>query len=75
MKNRLKINSLTRKVLILVFITTICNTINAQTDLPNEPVDVPAAPIDGYIYMGLALGLVLGSFVIFRKTKKQPKVF
>jgi hypothetical protein len=46
------------RVLVLFFMMTLSATVSAQTDLPDAPVDEPAAPIDGYVYVLAFLGLV-----------------
>lgn len=44
---------------IAVFVFMLFTTlINAQTDLPDEPVDTPAAPIDDYVWVMAAIGFV-----------------
>ncbi len=56
---------------ITVFIFMMFTTfVNAQTDLPEAPVDEPAAPIDGYVWVLAALGLVF-VFLRFRALMKQ----
>ena len=45
------------KITLLVFML-ITTLVNAQTDLPDAPVDEPAAPIDGYLLLLAALGFV-----------------
>jgi hypothetical protein len=43
-------------VLVFVLFTTL---VNAQTDLPVAPEDEPAAaPIDGYVWVLAAIGLI-----------------
>lgn len=46
------------KVLVLFFMVTLTTTLSAQTDLPDAPADTPAAPIDGYVLVLAAIGLV-----------------
>jgi len=51
------------KITLLVFML-FSTLVNAQTDLPEAPLDEPAAaPIDGYVLVLAAVGFV---FVFFR---------
>lgn len=42
-------------VLVFVLFTTL---VNAQTDLPDAPEDEPTAPIDDYVLILAAIGLI-----------------
>ena len=64
MKNINKISTIINKTLVWVVVMLLSiTTVNAQTDLPEAPVDEPAAPIDGYIWVLALIGLV---YVFFR---------
>jgi hypothetical protein len=56
----------------VLFIMLFSTLINAQTDLPVEPVDEPAAPIDGYVWVLAAIGLVY-LFLRLRAFSRQEK--
>jgi hypothetical protein len=59
MKNINKISTIINKTLVWVVVMILSiTTVNAQTDLPDAPVDEPAAPIDGYVWVLAMLGLV-----------------
>ena len=58
MKNINKISTIINKTLVWVVMLLSITTVNAQTDLPDAPVDEPAAPIDGYVWVLAMLGLV-----------------
>lgn len=59
MKNRYKISTIINKIIVWVIVMTLSITgINAQTDLPDAPVDQPAAPIDGSMWALALLGLL-----------------
>ena len=59
MKNINKISTIINKTLVWVVVMLLSiTTVNAQTDLPDAPVDEPAAPIDGYVWVLAMLGLV-----------------
>ena len=59
MKNINKISTIINKTLVWVVVMLFSiTTVNAQTDLPDAPVDEPAAPIDGYVWVLAMLGLV-----------------
>lgn len=58
MKNRYKISTIINKTLVWVVVMMLSITsINAQTDLPDAPVDEPAAPIDNYFWVMVVIGL------------------
>ncbi|NDP27084.1 MAG: hypothetical protein GZ087_06630 [Flavobacterium sp.] len=60
------------KITLLVFML-ITTLVNAQTDLPEAPVDEPAvAPIDTYVFVLAALGLVF-VFLKVRASMNQEK--
>jgi hypothetical protein len=64
MKNINKISTIINKTLVWVVVMLLSiTTVNAQTDLPDAPVDEPAAPIDGYVWVLALIGLV---YVFFR---------
>lgn len=64
MKNINKISTIINKTLVWVVVMLLSiTTVNAQTDLPEAPVDEPAAPIDGYVWVLALIGLV---YVFFR---------
>jgi hypothetical protein len=64
MKNINKISTIVNKTLVWVVVMLLSITsVNAQTDLPDAPVDEPAAPIDGYVWVLALIGLV---YVFFR---------
>lgn len=71
MKKNITAISLLCKVLVLVFMMTLSTTANAQTDLPDEPDDVPAAPIDDYIPVLFVIGIALGGYVFSKKRKQH----
>ncbi len=59
MKNRYKISTIINKTLCWVVVMMLSiTTVSAQTYLPDAPVDEPAAPIDGYVWVLAMLGLV-----------------
>ena len=59
MKNINKISTIINKTLVWVVVMLLSiSTVNAQEDLPDAPVDEPAAPIDGYVWVLAMLGLV-----------------
>ena len=59
MKNINKISTIINKTLVWVVVMILSiSTVNAQEDLPDAPVDEPAAPIDGYVWVLAMLGLV-----------------
>jgi hypothetical protein len=59
MKNINKISTIINKTLVWVVVMLLSiTTVSAQTDLPDAPVDEPAAPIDGYVWVLAMLGLV-----------------
>jgi hypothetical protein len=53
-------------VLAFVLFTTL---VNAQTDLPDAPEDVPTAPIDDYVWVLALLGLIY----VFQRFRGLPK--
>ncbi|WP_396184769.1 hypothetical protein [Flavobacterium sp.] len=64
MKNINKISTIINKTLVWVVVMILSiSTVNAQEDLPDAPVDEPAAPIDGYVWVLALIGLV---YVFFR---------
>jgi hypothetical protein len=64
MKNINKISTIINKTLVWVVVMMLSiTTVSAQTDLPDAPVDEPAAPIDGYVWVLALIGLV---YVFFR---------
>jgi uncharacterized membrane protein YagU involved in acid resistance len=59
MKNKDKISTIVNKTLVWVVVMMLSiSTLSAQTDLPDAPVDEPAAPIDGYVWVLATIGLV-----------------
>jgi hypothetical protein len=59
MKNTNKISTIINTTLVWVVVLLLSITrVSAQADLPDEPVDEPAAPIDGYILVLALIGLV-----------------
>lgn len=71
MKKNITAISLLCKVLVLIFMMILSTTASAQTDLPDAPDDVPAAPIDDYIPALFVIGIVLGGYVFSEKRKQQ----
>lgn len=72
MKNNITTVSFVNKISVWVFIIMLSiTTTNAQTDLPDAPDDVPAAPIDDYILVLFVIGIVLGGYVFSKKRKQQ----
>jgi hypothetical protein len=64
MKNINKISTIINKTLVWVVVMILSiSTVNAQEDLPDAPVDEPAAPIDGYVWVLALIGVV---YVFFR---------
>jgi hypothetical protein len=60
------------KITVLIFML-FATVVNAQTDLPEAPVDEPAAaPIDGYVFVLATLGLVY-VFSTMRAFSRQGK--
>lgn len=58
MKNINKISTIINKTLVWVVVMMLSITkVSAQTDLPDAPVDEPAAPIDGYVWVLALIGL------------------
>lgn len=70
MKKNITVISLLCKVLVSVFMMILSTTANAQTDLPDAPDDVPAAPIDDCISALFVIGIVLGGYVFLKKRKQ-----
>jgi hypothetical protein len=59
MKNINKITTIINKTLVWVVVMMLSiSKVCAQTDLPDEPDDTTAAPIDGYVWVLAAIGLV-----------------
>jgi hypothetical protein len=59
MKNLNKISTIINKTLVWGVMMLSITTVSAQTDLPDAPVDEPAAaPIDGYVWVLALIGLV-----------------
>lgn len=64
MKNIYKVFTKVNKSLVWVFVMLLSSTsVLAQETLPDAPVDAPAAPIDGYVWVLATIGLV---YVILR---------
>lgn len=71
MKKNITAISLLSKILVLVFMMTLSTNANAQTDLPDAPEDVPAAPINDYIPVLFVIGIAIGGYVFSKKGKQQ----
>jgi hypothetical protein len=71
MKNKDKISTIVNKTLVWVVVMMLSiSTLSAQTDLPDAPVDEPAAvPIDDYV---LVLALI-GLFYVFLRVRAFAK--